>query len=645
MCGIFGLAIAPGEPLSARAFERAIRRLFTLSEPRGREASGLLVAFEGRVDVIKRPLTPSRFLGSHDFRAFIDERVTRIERQARGGLPGALVALGHCRLVTHGAEVRQENNQPVHVGQTIGVHNGIVVNDEQLSSRREARLARLDSAALFERLDDAATRSGSLAVATREVFAAIEGTASIACLRDSSRLLLATNNGSLYCAHSPAQRRLVFTSERHSLSQYLADAPLAVDGAPRPISADRGLLLDLTRWELEHLDLAEGDLTEPLEVELGAGRAPEIVVHAPDARRAELRRCVRCILPETYPFIEFSAEGLCNYCRDHRPPELAGREALEAELAKHRRDDGRPDVIVAFSGGRDSSYGLHLLKRELGMNPVAYSYDWGMVTDVARRNQARVCGALGVEHILRAADIRRKRRYLRANILAWLERPHLGMVPLFMAGDKFFYQVGRELRRELQIPLVVFCAGNPLERTDFKGGFAGIRESMHGQRLFAFSVRNKLEIAAFYGWQYLRNPAYLNASFFESVRSYFETFIARDDFLYLYHYLPWDEETIDRTLIEGYGWETAQHTDNTWRIGDGYTTFINHIYYTVAGFSEFDVFRSQQIRAGLLTRERALALAERDNQADLGVLADFAGQIGLNLEDVLIRIDSIPRRY
>jgi len=214
-----------------------------------------------------------------------------------------------------------------------------------------------------------------------------------------------------------------------------------------------------------------------------------------------------------------------------------------------------------------------------------------------------------------------------------------------MAGDKFFYDIGRDLRRELGIPLVIFCAGNELERTDFKGGFAGVREAQHGQRLFAFSMFNKLQIAAFYAGQYLLNPAYINESLFDSVNSFRSSFLARDDFLYLFHHIPWDEDEINRTLIGGYNWETAPHTDNTWRIGDGYTTFINHIYFTVAGFSEFDTYRSQQIRKGLIERDEALRLVARDNEPDMAVLVEFAQQVGLNLEEVMSGIDMIPKLY
>src|SRR5207237_6103175 len=125
-------------------------------------------------------------------------------------------------------------------------------------------------------------------------------------------------------------------------------------------------------------------------------------------RPDRLERCTKCILPETYPFVEFDDHGVCYYCRTWKKIEPRGEQALLDAVAPYRSTDGSPDVILAFSGGRDSSYGLHYVKTVLGMNPVAFTYDWGMVTDLARRNQARLCGALGVEHIIRSADISAK---------------------------------------------------------------------------------------------------------------------------------------------------------------------------------------------------------------------------------------------
>jgi hypothetical protein len=357
----------------------------------------------------------------------------------------------------------------------------------------------------------------------------------------------------------------------------------------------------------------------------------------------DVRRCSRCILPATHPFITFDAGGICNYCHEHVTQRVAGREALLRELDRHRRHDGTPDCIVAFSGGRDSSYGLHLLKTELGMTPLAFTYDWGLVTDLARRNQARMCGRLGVEHIIRAADVTAQRRYIRRNLEAWLARPQLGMIPIFMAGDKFFYSHARDLRRETGIDLVVFCAGNELERTPFKTGFAGVRENNFSNRLFALALTKKLQLGAYYVGQFLANPRYVNESLLNSARSFAATFVGVDDFLYLYNYEPWNEATIDETLRNEYDWEISPESTNTWRIGDGYTAFINYVYHRVAGFSEFDAFRSHQIRDGVIDRERALTLVGADNTPRLGELREFARLIGFNLEEVLTKIDEIPR--
>ena len=39
------------------------------------------------------------------------------------------------------------------------------------------------------------------------------------------------------------------------------------------------------------------------------------------------------------------------------------------------------------------------------MRPITYTYDWGMVTDLGRRNISRMSAKLGVENIIIAVDI------------------------------------------------------------------------------------------------------------------------------------------------------------------------------------------------------------------------------------------------
>ena len=112
------------------------------------------------------------------------------------------------------------------------------------------------------------------------------------------------------------------------------------------------------------------------------------------------------------------------------------------------------------------------------MKPITYTYDWGMVTDLARRNIARICGKLGLENILISADIKQKRRNIQLNVEAWLKQPELGIIPLFMAGDKQFFSYVNKVKRETGIIMDIWSM-NRLENTDFKNSDFDKQDLIH----------------------------------------------------------------------------------------------------------------------------------------------------------------------
>ena len=164
---------------------------------------------------------------------------------------------------------------------------------------------------------------------------------------------------------------------------------------------------------------------------------------------------------------------------------------------------------------------LHLLKNKYNMNPIAVTYDWGMVTDLARRNQARICGSLGIEHVIVAADIQEKRRNINRYLTAWLKKPNLGMVPLLMAGDKKYFQVMSETAAKNNVNLI--CIGSsPYEFTSFKTGFAGSIDSFKLEKsleniLQASSFTSMSKLVTFYASQILKNPSYINPSLIDAM--------------------------------------------------------------------------------------------------------------------------------
>lgn len=663
MCGIFGAVIAKESELRAPAqLERSVERLFRLSESRGKEAAGLAITNDDALAVYKAAISAREMMKERGYKTFVREAAT-------GGSNG-VAFIGHSRLVTDGVRDVNKNNQPVLSRGIVGIHNGIIVNHQKIWERH-AELRRefeVDSEVIFALIRAALERGLGLPEATRTTFAELEGAASIAALfEDHNRLLLATNNGSLYYRHAPATGTFVFASERYILDQFASQhGSVLGDSTTVHIRSGEAVAVDLSDLTVERFALS-GLYVAPTAALNGHPRRRLLDRAAPDpapppsappldlaelnrrfpfvSMTERLKRCRKCVLPETMPFVDFDATGLCAYCRNDKPRTVLGHAALEELVAPFRRSDGRPDCVVAVSGGRDSMFGLHYIKTVLKLNPVAYTYDWGMVTDLARRNVSRICGKLGIEHILVSADIPKKREYIRKNVEAWLAKPELGTIPLFMAGDKAFFYYLNQARKQLGVELSFLCE-NPLEQTYFKTGFAGLRPADHDpDHVSTLPIRHKLDLVSYFARAFATNRGYINSSLLDTAKAFAFYYVIKRDYHNLYRYVQWDEATIERTLLGEYDFELAEDTQTTWRIGDGTAAFYNYIYYAMAGMTENDTFRSNQIRTGVISRERALELLERDSKPRFPSIHWYLRTIGVkrSIADVLETIERAPK--
>jgi hypothetical protein len=678
MCGIFGLTVSSQSNLTPRLIQSTISELFKLSESRGKEAAGLAIYGQNTIEVYKDAVSATDLIHSNTYKSLFKKKFKNNLLSNQGIIRQPIGLIGHSRLVTNGAMEVHNNNQPVITSGLVGIHNGIIVNDEKLWQifPMLQRHYEVDTEVILSLLSHFYSQTHSLTEAIRSTFQLLEGTASIAVLfEDLDVLALATNNGSLYTCSNRQNNTHFFASERYilrMLSKRDFLKSLIDDVEIQQIKPGFGYIIDIPNAKAEMFTLEKPaklcrvivssnghpaknivDVTpiDRLSSSL-VERATPSIIPASISRRftidqkpiMALRRCTRCVLPETMPFIEYDDEGVCNYCRNYRKIEFKGQEALLEVLDRYRSKNGEPDCLLTFSGGRDSSFGVHYFKNVLKMNPITYTYDWGMVTDLARRNQARLCGKLGLEHILVSADIKKKRKNIRKNVTAWLKRPDLGTIPLFMAGDKQYFYHANRLRQQTGVEIVILCE-NLLETTNFKSGFCGLPPAFGAEHTYTLSLFNKMRLATYYGKQYLLNPAYLNSSVLDTVGAFASYYIMPHNYLNLYNYIRWDEEMISSTLIQDYDWEVATDTRTTWRIGDGTAAFYNYIYYCVAGFSENDTFRSNQIREGMISRKQALDTIHNENQPRFESIQWYCDTIGIDMERALKRINLIPKLY
>ena len=116
--------------------------------------------------------------------------------------------------------------------------------------------------------------------------------------------------------------------------------------------------------------------------------------------------CSRCILPDTFPNIKFDPEGICNRCHQEESTLVKStakkteyRQKLDDLISTTKGTAPSYDVIMAYSGGKDSTYTLKLLKEQYGLRIIALTFDNHFVSPMAMENIRHVTDSLQVDHI------------------------------------------------------------------------------------------------------------------------------------------------------------------------------------------------------------------------------------------------------
>ena len=604
MCGIFGL-------ISENNINTEdLNKITILSEQRGSDSSGLIW-----------------FEGDNYFGKKADFKISKLLTETT--LSKTRFVMGHSRLITNGLL----DNQPVIRGQVSVLHNGIIVNHDELwSSIKENRKYKIDTEIIAALTNDLLEKGLTVSEIAKRILNILKGVANCAILiKNLGKLILLSNSGSLYLGSKGSTK--FFASEEYTLKSINCKNIVQVRD---PVIID--VPSSSNDYEINEINVRKHNLI------------PELVLQSSDEALLQyeipdLKRCTKCILPETMPFISFNNDGVCNYCenysiRNNPKP----KEELFRLVEDYRKENNTSDCIIPFSGGRDSCYGLHLVVNELKMNPITYTYDWGMVTDLGRRNISRMCAELGVENIIVAADIEKKRENIKKNLSAWLRSPHLGMISILTAGDKHFFKYVEQVKKQTDINLNLWGI-NPLEVTHFKAGFLGVPPDFEENHVYSNGALKQLR------YQFLRLKAmsqslgYFNSSIFDTLSGeYYRSFTKKLDYFHIFDYWKWDEKIIDDTL-DTYDWERAPDTKTTWRIGDGTAAFYNYVYYYVSGLTEHDTFRSNQIREGDITREEAIDLIHEENRPRYANIKWYLDVLGFDFKDTINIVNKIPKIY
>lgn len=241
MCGLIGTLLP--EHLSKQQLQR-IRQIFVANllanEIRGPKATGVVVCqADGRVHFLKQPVPASEFVKTAVFQDFMINMVS----------PETRILLGHTREPTKGSVDRSVNNHPILIGDTVGVHNGVITNDDAIflelsqNGAKGGRVGSVDSEAIFA-LFDGVDGDGPLdryvAGISREVRALCGSfTTLFFNKKKPTRLFCLRYDNPISCHFDPALESLFFSSRYLFLRKTFGRAVLS-----EPLSGRTGFVFE-----------------------------------------------------------------------------------------------------------------------------------------------------------------------------------------------------------------------------------------------------------------------------------------------------------------------------------------------------------------------------------------------------------------
>lgn len=114
-----------------------------------------------------------------------------------------------------------------------------------------------------------------------------------------------------------------------------------------------------------------------------------------------MKQCTKCLVPETVDTITFDKSGVCSVCRqieyrDEKIDWIERRKQLDKLVAGYR-GKGLYDCVVPFSGGKDSTFQLWFVAKELKLKPLVVRFNhWGY-RPLVEENNNRTLKVLGID--------------------------------------------------------------------------------------------------------------------------------------------------------------------------------------------------------------------------------------------------------
>lgn len=331
-----------------------------------------------------------------------------------------------------------------------------------------------------------------------------------------------------------------------------------------------------------------------------------------------MKRCLKCILPGSFPNVDFDDNGVCRKCREADTKYLnkdygkLGKEL--AGIFEWARSRGkRYDCIVPFSGGKDSSYAAYVCKKEFGLNVLAVNFNNGLRTLSAIRNIERITKKLELGYVCYGPDWGIMKRLYKEFILKTGQ--------FCFPCDMGIWATVHRIAEQYDVPLIV-------------SGFSAQIES-RGAKIYSYNNNLFRNIAG----ELLSSKEMKD--FLEETkimrlykRIKHKTLARYRRQISLPDYMVWDDKKIKDTIINELGWGKREDGSSD-HIDCLFAPLKNYLVVQKWGFGEKTTKYSAMVRSGELSREEALRKAAEEEAKDSPPeLQNFMEMLELDAADI-----------
>jgi N-acetyl sugar amidotransferase len=338
-------------------------------------------------------------------------------------------------------------------------------------------------------------------------------------------------------------------------------------------------------------------------------------------------------MPSTRPGIEFNDENVCSACQAYTNRNKIDYKKRYEELRqlcdKYRGMNGPDgyDCMIAVSGGKDSHFQVHVMKEEMGMNPLLVTVEDNFpMTDAGIHNLKNISEEFGCDIISMKPNIKAQKSIMRKTF------EEFGKPTYFI--DRYIYSYPLHMAVKFCTPLLVYG-----ENVDYEYGGSQRKETYSAMDQVNNAVASGIALSDLLGDGITKK----DLNFFDPpIKSDLEKL----DPLYLSYFIPWNSYA-NYIFAKNRGfhdltheWNRTHHVEQFDQVDSRAYLVHSWMKYPKFGHASATDYVARFVRYGLMTREKAIELVnEHDHKLDPRCVRDFCEFTGYSESEFWAIVD------